>query len=52
MNHKELLALLLLWLALAFFVWDCLRSAGVPGSAWLLPGGLAAAVLSVIVHRT
>ena len=40
---------LLLWLALAFFVWKCLGSAGVYAPAWLLPGGLAAWVLSGIL---
>jgi hypothetical protein len=40
---------LLLWLALAFFIWLCLKSAGVSAPSWLLPGGLAAWVLSEIL---
>ena len=40
---------LLLWLALAFFVWKCLGSAGVACPAWVPWGGLAAWVLSEIL---
>lgn len=40
---------LLLWLAAAFFIWDCLTYAGIPHEPWLLPGGLAAWVLSLII---
>lgn len=49
---RGLLSRLLLWLAFAFFVWLCLKSAGVSAPAWLLPGGLAAWVLSEIVGGT
>lgn len=40
---------ILLWLSFAFFVWACLATAGLPGEPWLIPGGLAAAVLSRLV---
>ena len=50
MNAK-LLVLPLLLLGLAFFIWACLRSAGVPGGGWLIPGGLAAWLLAGILDR-
>lgn len=40
---------LLLALAFAFFVWDALTYVHVPGGHWLLPGGLAAWALAVLL---
>lgn len=36
-------------LAAAFFIWAALSSVGLPHEAWLVPGGLAAWVLSVLI---
>jgi hypothetical protein len=47
--NRSLLAFLLQVLGVVFFVWAALKSAGVPGGAWLLPGGLAAWLLSVLL---
>ena len=47
--NRSLLAFLLQLLGVVFFVWACLKSAGVPGGAWLVPGGLAAWLLSVLL---
>lgn len=49
MTPKALLVYALQILGLIFFVWACLKSAGVPGDAWLVPGGLAAWLLSAII---
>ena len=46
---RGLLARLLMLLALAFFIWACLGSAGLSAPAWLVPGGLAAWALSALV---
>lgn len=40
---------LLLALAVAFFIWDALTYVKVPGGHWLLPGGLAAWALAVLM---
>jgi hypothetical protein len=47
--NRSLLGFLLQLLGAVFFVWACLRSAGVPGGAWLVPGGLAAWLLSALL---
>ena len=40
---------LLLFLAAAFFVWAALSSIGLPHEPWLVPGGLAAWVISLLI---
>ena len=39
----------LLVVAAAFFVWAALSSTGLPGEPWLIPGGLAAWVLAILI---
>lgn len=39
----------LLCVAAAFFIWDALTAAGLPGEPWLIPGGLAALALSLLI---
>lgn len=39
---------ILLWLAAAFFIFDAITYLGLTHEPWLLPGGLAAWVLSVL----
>lgn len=46
---RALLGRLLMLLAAAFFIWAALRSAGIPGQSWLIPGGLAAWVLALAI---
>ena len=40
---------ILLFLAAAFFTWAALSSVGLPHEAWLVPGGLAAWVISLLI---
>ena len=40
---------ILLFLAAAFFIWAALSSIGLPKEAWLVPGGLAAWVLAILI---
>ena len=40
---------ILLFLAAAFFVWAALSSVGLPHEPWLVPGGLAAWVISLLI---
>ena len=40
---------ILLFLAAAFFTWAALSYVGLPREAWLVPGGLAAWVISLLV---
>lgn len=40
---------LLLFVAAAFFIWAALSSIGLPHEAWLVPGGLAAWVLALLI---
>lgn len=44
-----MIAKILLFLAAAFFTWDALSYAGLPHEAWLVPGGLAAWVISLLI---
>ena len=40
---------ILLFLAAAFFTWAALSSVGLPHEPWLVPGGLAAWVISMLI---
>jgi hypothetical protein len=40
---------ILLCLAAAFFIWAALTSLGLPAEPWLIPGGLAAWTLSLLL---
>ena len=40
---------ILLFLAAAFFTWAALSAVGLPHESWLVPGGLAAWVISLLI---
>ena len=44
-----MIARILLFLAAGFFTWAALSSVGLPHEAWLVPGGLAAWVISLLI---
>lgn len=44
-----MLAKILMFLGAAFFTWAALTSVGLPHESWLIPGGLAAWVISLLI---
>jgi hypothetical protein len=40
---------ILVFLGAGFEVWDALTYAGVPGGKWLLPAGIAAFLISLLI---